>query len=418
MADMKSWVTYSAECHFPIQNIPFGVFSPSGKQPRCGSAIGEYAVDLSVADSLGLLPEEVKGIFNQGSLNGFMGKGRPVWRKVRAAIQSFLSSSSTKFDMKSAQENGLLVPLSGVTMHLPARIGDYTDFYSSRYHATNVGIMFRGKENALKPNWVHLPVGYHGRASSVVPSGTPVIRPTGQARPDEKAPPVFRACKLLDFELEMGCFVGTGNDLGTNIPVENAEDAIFGLVLMNDWSARDIQKWEYIPLGPFLGKSFATTISPWIVTLDALEPFRVANQKQEPTPLPYLRDPKLTAYDIKLNVAIQGKDMKKPHVVTEANASFLYWSFTQQLTHHCVNGCNMRSGDLLGSGTISGPEPHQYGSMLELSWKGTKPLKMPDGERKFIRDGDTVMMNGYSQGKGFRVGFGDCNGKVMPAREL
>jgi len=415
---LKSWVAYDSDCHFPIQNIPFGVFQPEGKTPRCGSAIGDYAIDLPVAETMGLLPPEVKGTFSKPELNAFMALGRPIWRKVRVSIQGFLSSENKDLNAKSAEETGLLVPLAKVKMHLPARIGDYTDFFSSRYHATNCGIMFRGKENALQPNWVHLPVGYHGRASSIVPSGTPVIRPRGQMRPAEDKPPVFGTCKLMDFELEMAAFVGPGNNLGEPIPIDKAEDHIFGLVLMNDWSARDIQKWEYVPLGPFLGKSFGTTISPWIVTLDALEPFRIASGKQEPEPLPYLRDKQLTSYDIKLSVAIQGKDMKKAHTVCQANASYLYWTFAQQITHHSVNGCNMRPGDLLGTGTISGPEPHEYGSMLELSWKGTKPLKLPDGERRFLRDEDTVLMSAYSQGKGFKIGFGDCTGKLLPARQV
>jgi len=288
-----------------------------------------------------------------------------------------------------------MVDQSKVRMVLPAKIGDYTDFYSSRYHATNVGIMFRGKDNALQPNWLHLPVGYHGRASSVVPSGTPVTRPRGQLRPDLEKPPVHGPCRLLDFELEMGFFVGPGNSMGTPIDIAHAEDHIFGLCLMNDWSARDIQKWEYVPLGPFNGKNFATSISPWIVTLEALEAFRVAPEKQNPNPLPYLKDPNLKAYDIKLEVAIQPEGESTPSVVSKSNARNLYWSFTQQLAHHSSTGCPMQPGDLCGSGTISGPEPGSYGSMLEICWKGTKPVTLTTGQtRKFLADGDNVILSG------------------------
>jgi len=306
-------------------------------------------------------------------------------------------------------------------MELPCSIGDYTDFYSSRYHATNVGIMFRGKDNALQPNWLHLPVGYHGRASSVVVSGTDIKRPNGQLAPDLKTPS-WGPCKLMDFELEMACFVGAGNKLGEPITMANANDHIFGLTTMNDWSARDIQKWEYVPLGPFGAKNFGTTISPWIVTLEALEPFKVDNEEQkDPAPLPYLKEPegsKLECYDIKLDVTVQSSEMKEPSVVSKSNAKYLYWNFKQQLVHHTVTGCNMRPGDLLGSGTISGPEEAEYGSMLELCWKGTKEIPMNDGSiRKFLRDGDEVNMVGYCQGDGYRIGFGDCKGRVLPANK-
>ncbi|MCL4133038.1 UNVERIFIED_CONTAM: hypothetical protein GTU68_027359 [Idotea baltica] len=303
-------------------------------------------------------------------------------------------------------------------MHLPATIGDYTDFYSSIDHATNVGTMFRGKENALMPNWRHLPVGYHGRASSVVVSGTPLRRPSGQTRPSEEQPPAHTPSKLLDFELEMAFFTGPGNELGAPIPVESAHKHIFGMVVMNDWSARDIQKWEYVPLGPFGAKNFGTSISPWVVPMEALMPFVVDNYAQDPAPLPYLRHQDKFNFDIMLEVAIK-QNASVASIVTRSNFRHMYWTMKQQLAHHTVTGCNMRPGDLLASGTISGPTPNSFGSMLELSWKGTKPVDLGGGvTRKFIQDGDEVIVSGYCQGNGFRVGFGECTGKVLPALPL
>jgi fumarylacetoacetase len=304
-----------------------------------------------------------------------------------------------------------------VTMVRPAVIGDYTDFYSSRDHATNVGTMFRGKENALMPNWLHLPVGYHGRASSVVVSGTPIRRPKGQTKADDAPAPSHTPCRLLDFELEMAFFVGPGNELGEPITMDKAEDHIFGVVVMNDWSARDIQKWEYVPLGPFGAKNFGTTISPWVVTMEALEPFRCQGEAQtEPPALPYLQQPGPQGYDIELEVGIQSKDAEEPFTVCKSNLKNLYWSMAQQLVHHSVTGCNMQPGDLLGSGTISGPTRDTFGSMLEISWRGTTPVDMPDGtQRKFILDGDTVTMRGVCQGDGYKIGFGPCDGTILPA---
>lgn len=307
-------------------------------------------------------------------------------------------------------------------MRMPCTIGDYTDFYSSRYHAYNVGVMFRGHENALQPNWTHLPVGYHGRASSVVVSGTPLHRPKGQLVPNPPAEqvPSHGPCRLLDIELEMACFVGSGNEMGSTMSMDEAGDSIFGLTTMNDWSARDIQKWEYVPLGPFGAKNFGTTISPWIVTLEALEPFLIENQKQEPTPLPYMQETKptgLQCYDISLQVLIKGDEMKEFEELALSNAKYLYWNFKQQLVHHTVSGCNMRPGDLLGSGTISGPEVHEFGSMLEQCWKGTRDITLPSGAtRKFLKDGDEVNIKGFCQGDGYRIGFGDCKGKILPTK--
>jgi len=319
-------------------------------------------------------------------------------------------------DNKDLQTKAL-VHQNDVEMFLPAKIGDYTDFYASKEHATNVGTMWRGKENALMPNWLWLPVGYHGRSSSIVVSGTPVRRPRGQTRPDENAPPVFGPCKVLDFELEMAFLVGPGNNQGDPITIENAENHIFGVVLMNDWSARDIQKWEYVPLGPFTAKNWATTISPWVVTLEALEAFRVPGPEQNPKPLDYLQDKAIGSYDIQLTAAVQSEKMKVPQVVSNTNFKYMYWSMKQQLTHHSVTGCNMSTGDLLGSGTISGQTPDSYGSLAEISWGGKNPwvLKETGEERRYLQDGDSVIMSGYCQGFGFRVGFGDCVGKILPA---
>jgi fumarylacetoacetase len=307
-----------------------------------------------------------------------------------------------------------LWPLAEVELHLPAAIGDYTDFYSSKEHASNVGTMFRGPENALMPNWLYLPVAYHGRASSVVPSGTAIRRPQGQTKADDAPAPTFGPSRLLDFEVEMGFFIGPGNILGRPIPVSAAADHIFGLVLVNDWSARDIQRWEYQPLGPFLAKNFATTISPWVVTLEALEPFRCPGPAQEPRPLPYLQSVGHWAYDIQLEVALQSEAMSEAVIITRSNFRYLYWNMAQQLAHHTVNGCNLRPGDLLASGTISGPTPDSYGSMLELTWRGTKPIHLPTGEtRTFLHDGDQLSLTGWCQGDGYRVGFGQVMGKIV-----
>lgn len=381
------------------------------------------------------------GCFASPTLNSFMGCSRPVWKATRARLIELLSSwsgSSAELKDNTALRKAALLPLSGVTMHLPAKIGDYTDFYSSREHATNVGTMFRGADNALQPNWLHLPVGYHGRASSVFVSGVNVVRPTGQLQKDAVDPKqgsTHGACRLLDFELEMAFFVGgAGLAPGQTLSMDQAEDHIFGLVLMNDWSARDIQKWEYVPLGPFGAKNFATSISPWVVTLDALEPFRCATsagQQTDPVPLPYLQDPSYGSYDIALEVAIQGENMAKPATVCRSNFRNLYWNVKQQLVHHAVTGCNMQPGDLLGSGTISGSEQTAFGSMLELSWKGSREVVLDSGEgsggdgkevRKFIKDGDTVVISGLAGGSAGgaaaaagRVGFGNVTSKVLPA---
>lgn len=414
-----SFIPVTADSHFSMHNLPFGVFRPRpGEEPRVGVAIGAYVLDCSVLVEAGLLAlEEVQAAqpFRKASLNTFMGLGRPVWQDVRRRLQHLLSAETDTLRDNEAVRDAAFHRREAVEMLLPVTIGDYTDFYSSREHATNVGTMFRGKENALQPNWLHLPVGYHGRASSVIVSGHDVRRPCGQTKPGDDAPQ-YGPSRLLDFELEMGFFIGPGNRLGEPVGVADAEEHIFGMVLVNDWSARDIQKWEYVPLGPFLGKSFATTLSPWVVTLDALEPFRTSGPVQDPPPLPYLQNSGPAAFDIHLEVGLQTAQMDAPHPICRSNFKHLYWSMAQQLAHHTVGGCNLRTGDLLASGTISGAAEDSYGSLLELTWRGTRPLSLPGGEtRTFLEDGDTVVMTGYAQGDGYRVGFGEARARVLPA---
>ncbi len=415
---LQSFLPVSPESHFPIQNLPYGVFAPRNEKKRIGVAIGDWVLDLRVASEEGLLsgPEFEPGdCFRQPTLNQFMGLGPVAWKAARARISQLLSDNEPTLRDNGTLRDKALILRSEVEMHLPGEIGDYTDFYSSREHATNVGTMMRGPENALMPNWLELPIAYHGRASSIVPSGTPIVRPKGQTLPKDADRPIFGPSRTLDFELEMGFFVGPGNSLGSNIPIPKAANHIFGMVLVNDWSARDIQKWEYQPLGPFLAKSFATSISPWVVPLDALEPFRVPGPKQDPDPLEYLQCNEPWAYDINLEVYLQGSQMESGQRICQSNSKYLYWNICQQLAHHTVNGCNLRPGDLLATGTISGPNPDSYGSMLELGWRGTKPLSFANGEtRSFLEDGDTVTLTGWCQGEGYRIGFGEVVGKVFP----
>ena len=421
---LSSFVDGAADTDFPLQNLPYGAFRPSaGGDPRIGVAIGNRVLDLAACVDAGLFDEidvnvQAQRLFHQSTLNAFMGTGASTWRTVRARIHTLLREDTPVLRDNADLQDTVFFDAEEVDMLLPVEVGDYTDFYSSREHATNIGTMFRGPENALKPNWLHLPVGYHGRASSIIPSGQAVRRPCGQLKPDDNAPPVYGPSRLLDFELEVGALIGTGNDLGTRIDVDDAGEHVFGLVLVNDWSARDIQKWEYVPLGPFLGKSFATTISPWVVPMAALEPFRVDGPKQDPEPLNYLKQSGPQNFDIQLNVGLQTEAMDAPHTICETNFNYMYWSVAQQVAHHSVNGCNLRPGDMLASGTISGPTEDSYGSMLELSWRGEKPLKMPSGEtRSFIQDGDRVVMSGHAEGSGYRVGFGTAEGIVLPAEE-
>ncbi|KAI8776753.1 fumarylacetoacetase [Biomphalaria glabrata] len=417
-----SFVTVEPGSDFPIQNLPYGIFStPDNPKPRIGVAIGSLVLDLSVVKHFfdGPVLSSKQYVFEQPSLNAFMGLGRAAWSEARATLQKILSASEPVLRDDSDLRSRAFTAQEQVKMHLPAAIGDYTDFYSSKNHAFNVGCMFRDPANALNPNWVHLPVGYHGRASSVVVSGTPIRRPNGQTSPDETQPPVFGPCRLLDFELEMAFFTGPATDLGSPIPMDKAEDHIFGMVLMNDWSARDIQKWEYVPLGPFLAKNLGTTISPWVVTMDALKPFIVPNSEQNPTPLPYLRHSDNYNFDIKLDVSIFAEGMTKPAIISQSNFQNMYWTMKQQLVHHTITGCNINPGDLMGSGTISGLTPTSLGSMLELCWKGTRTVDLGNGiTRKFLQDGDEVIFRGYCETEGYRLGFGTCTGKILPALQL
>ncbi|PID81850.1 fumarylacetoacetase [bacterium DOLZORAL124_64_63] len=418
---LKSFIAVDPESHFPIQNLPFGIFSPTAQEgPRVGTRIGDFVLDLAILQDCGLLDSASlpPGIMGYRVLNPLMELPAEQRRALRLLISGLLRADEPTLRDDEALRRRVLLPADQVTMHLPVAIRDYTDFYSSREHATNVGMMFRSKENALMPNWQHLPVGYHGRASSIGISGEPVIRPMGQMLPADADTPVFGPCRLMDFELEMGFFVGRDTRQGEPIPVDQADDHIFGLVLVNDWSARDIQKWEYQPLGPFNAKNFATHISPWVVTLEALAPFRVAAPEQDPEPLPYLRQSDRGTYDINLEVEIRAEGQTDGLRVCASNFKYLYWTMAQQLAHHSISGCNMSSGDMLASGTISGPEKGSFGSMLEISWAGTQPVTLPGGgERKFLADGDTVTMSGWCQGDGYRVGFGDVSNTILPARD-
>ena len=429
-ANCKSWVPYPEDSDFPLENLPYGIFQPTAADPaRVGVAIGDQILDLSVVHVAGMFAAlgSWTSCFAQDTLNEFMAMGPANWKAARTAITILLSEDEATLRDNAAVRARAIVPQSTAIMRMPAQIGDYTDFYASREHATNVGTMFRGAENALQPNWLTLPVGYHGRSSSVVISGTPIRRPNWQLTKDNanpKAGSVFGPCKLMDFELEMGCFVGPGNNLGDPIPIAEAEDHVFGFVILNDWSARDIQKWEYVPLGPFTAKNVMSSISPWVVTTAALEPFKCktsAGAQTDPVPLPYLQDPDYRSYDVQLSVALQNDtDIKERAVISRSNFKYMYWNHKQQLVHHSVTGCNMRPGDLLGSGTISGTDPSMYGSMLELCWKGTKEIDCGNGgtKRKFLRDGDEVIMSGFCQGDGYRVGFGSVTGKVLPAHKF
>ncbi|MFV8323879.1 fumarylacetoacetase [uncultured Flavobacterium sp.] len=412
----KSWLEVPANSDFPIQNIPFGVFLTKENIVTVGTRIGDFAIDLGALQQLNYFEgiELTDDMFMQDTLNDFISDGQKTWRLVRNRIAELFDVTNLKLQNNAKDRDIIIFKMEDVEMQLPVLIGDYTDFYSSKEHATNVGKMFRDPENALLPNWLHIPVGYHGRSSTIVPSGIPVHRPMGQTLPNGETTPVFGPSRSVDFELETAFITTDVNIMGENIAVTEAEDYIFGMVLLNDWSARDIQKWEYVPLGPFLAKNFASSISPWIVTMDALEPFRTKGPKQEPTPLPYLQQKGKHSFDINLEVAIQPENAK-PTVVSNSNFKYLYWSMCQQLAHHTSNGCRVNSGDMMGSGTISGPTEDSFGSMLELTWGGKNPIKMSDGtERKFINDNDTVIMKGFCQNGQVRIGFGEVSSKLLP----
>ena len=416
---LKSFIDVPADSHFPLENLPFGVFQPRGQSTaRVGVALGDFVIDLSVLEAKGFFKEALSApVFVRDALNDFLALGRPAWIQVRRTLQSLLSAEDPRLRDDSALRGQVFHKRSEVTMRLPVGIGDYTDFYSSYHHAHNVGTMLRGPENALMPNWKWLPVAYHGRSSSIVVSGTDVRRPCGQTKPPDASAPLFGPSKSFDYELETAFLIGPGNSLGEPVPIENAADHIFGLVLMNDWSARDIQAWEYQPLGPFLAKNFCTSVSPWVVTLDALEPFRRPLPKQDPEPLPYLRAKNDFTFDIALEASLQTGKMMAPEVITRTNFQNLYWSISQQLAHHAVGGCNLRPGDLLASGTISGPEETSRGCMLELTWRGANPLKLTNGEsRKWLEDGDRLTITGWCQGDGYRIGFGEVCGQVLAAQ--
>ncbi len=416
---IKSWIKVEKNSDFPIQNIPFGIFSPTDKSPRPGTIIGNTVIDLSVLVEEGffdeILPDTGYDAFFQAALNDIISLGKEFTSNLRNRISELFSEEKEVIrDDKELQER-MLFNVKEVKMHLPVEVGDYTDFYSSIEHATNVGTMFRDPANALFPNWRSLPVGYHGRASSIVVSGTDINRPNGQTLPAGEEKPIFGPSRLFDFELEMAFITGKQTKLGDSIKVEDADDYIFGMVIFNDLSARDIQKWEYVPLGPFLSKSFGSVISPWIVTLDALEPFRVEGPKQEPEVLPYLQTQGKRNLDIDLKVFIKPENGEET-MVSNSNYKYLYWNMAQQLTHQTINGCNINVGDMYASGTISGPTYDAYGSMLELSWGGKKTLKLKDGsERKFILDNDTIIMRAYAEKNGVRIGFGESVTKVLPA---
>ncbi len=417
-SSLKSWLEISRESDFPIQNLPFGIYSTKNKTKRVGVAIGEYILDLSQLLKLGYLDSLsfCEHCFSNEYLNRMMGHGKLEIRDLRNRISELLNVENPELSQNKEAVAKVLDLQIESEMHLPVKIGDYTDFYSSEQHAFNVGSMFRDPDNALLPNWKHIPVAYHGRSSSIILSGKDVIRPKGQQKLDNNENPIFGASKLLDFELEMGFVTFQGKPLGNTISTEEADEYIFGMCLFNDWSARDIQKWEYVPLGPFLAKNFASSMSCWIVTLDALEPFRTAGPIQKPKVLPYLEYNGNKHLDIELTVAIQTENGSKK-VVTNSNYKHMYWNMNQQLAHHTVNGCNVNCGDMLASGTISGPEVGSFGSMLEISWKGTKPVKMPDGsERKFVQDGDSVIFNGRAKNKNFNIGFGELISKVLPTK--
>jgi fumarylacetoacetase len=437
----SSWINIDQDSDFPIENIPFGIFSIGDESPRPATRIGDTVIDLSVLSDFGYFDDldiEDLTVFYQPSLNDFISLGRPLTTMVRSRLKDLFSKQNDELNGNGEACRLALHRAEAVTMHLPVRVGNYTDFYASEQHAFNVGVMFRDPKNALLPNWKHIPVGYHGRASSIVVSDVSIHRPKGQTRPDEQEIPVFGPSRQLDFELEVGFVISRSSELGCPVSIDNAEDYIFGLLLFNDLSARDIQKWEYVPLGPFLSKNFGSVVSPWIVTLEALEPFRVPGPVQIPEVLPYLKYRGNKHFDVNLEVYIEAgsqqsavggqrsavssqqpvNETQHSILLCRSNLKYLYWNFSQMLAHHTVNGCNLESGDICASGTISGPEQGAYGSMLELAWKGTKPVPMPDGSsRSFIEDYDTVIMRGYGKRNGIRVGFGECKVKILPAKE-
>ncbi len=413
--NLKSWVDIKPDSDFSIHNIPFGIYSDAEVKHHACSAIGEYIIDLFVLESADLLDIN-RSVFEEEYLNSFIGLGKPVTNLIRKKLIDILCDQNSILKKDEHFFKKVFKKQSAVKMLMPVKVGDYTDFYSSIDHATNIGTMIRDPKNALMPNWKHLPVGYHGRASSICVSGHSFYRPKGQQKPADSDNPVFGPTKLLDIELETAFIIGKQTQMGDSVSTEKADDYIFGMVLFNDWSARDIQTWEYVPLGPFLAKNFASTISPWIVTLEALEPFRVKGYEQDPKLLPYLQYSGQKNLDINLEVFLKPQNGRE-NKICASNYKYMYYTMEQQLTHHTVNGCNINIGDMMASGTISGPQPSEYGSMMELTWRGTKPIKLNDGtERKFVNDNDTIIIRGHCNKDGVRIGFGECIGTVLPTK--
>lgn len=418
---MRSWVenANSEETPFPLNNLPLGVYSSSedgGSTRACCSAIGDFVVDLATLERAGLVVIEGGPVFAEPTLNRFMELGEAAWDSLRQQLVHVLREDATALDHRAAET--ALVPLTEASMHMPFKVAEFTDFFSGRHHAENAGTMFRGKENALQPNWLHLPVAYNGRASTVVVSGTDIVRPCGQLKSPKHDLPIFAPSRRLDIELEMGIVVGKPSAMGERLSVDEADAAIFGYVLLNDWSARDIQAWEYQPLGPFQAKAFATSISPWIISKAALEPFRVSTPERDFALLDHLADTTPMLYDIQLEVGMQPEGAARETVIARTNYAEMYYSAAQQLAHHSSSGCAMNVGDLLGTGTISGPDKSALGSLLEISWGGKEPLTLDGGEtRTFIEDGDTMVLRGHAQGDGYRIGFGECRGSILPAKQ-
>ncbi|MFC2113834.1 fumarylacetoacetase [Bacteroidota bacterium] len=418
---LNSWLHVPKGHDFPIQNLPFGIIKPKGLEPRVATRIGDYAIDLQAMAELGYLDELGLTIDNihaltKSRLNDFIALGREVVRLVRNRVSEVFDYNSHLLRTIDAHIALIVYPMKDVEMQMPVDIGDYTDFYSSKEHATNVGTMFRDPQNALLPNWKHIPVGYHGRSSSIIISDAAIHRPKGQVKLNNEDPPVLAPTKMLDFELEMAFIIGKSTELGERVKAGNAEEYIFGMVIFNDLSARDIQKWEYVPLGPFLSKSFGSVISPWIIHMDALEPFRASGPEKDTKVLPYLSTQGRKSFNINLEVFIQPEN-KDEFKVCHSNFRYLYWNMSQQLAHHTVNGCNINIGDVCASGTISGPDPGSYGSMLELTWNGERPLTLPDrSKRKFIQDNDTIIMKAYCENKQIRIGFGESIVKILPSK--
>ncbi len=420
---IKSWIESANDPQnsFPIQNLPFGIAQlPNGKQ-NCVCAIGDFIIDLAELELTGLISTQSQGtVFNQPALNDFMQCGPKAWQNVRTDLINLLKTNGNNaLENNDKLKQQVLIAINDVKMLMPFKVAEYTDFYAGKQHAINVGTMFRGAENALPPNWLHIPIGYNGRASTVVVSGTPIIRPSGQTKAPDAEQPTFGPCKRLDIELEMGAVIGTPSKMGQPISVQQADDMIFGYVLLNDWSARDIQAWEYQPLGPFQAKAFATSISPWVITKAALEPFRTSTPKRDKPLLDYLKEPSPMSYDIELEISMQPDKSNTPTTISRTNYNNLYYSAAQQLAHHASSGCKMNTGDLLGSGTISGPDKSSFGSLLEISWGGKEPITLDGGQtRTFIQDGDTLTLSGYAQGDGYKIGFGECSGTILPAIKM